>query len=81
MLKDWNWGTAHDGYTETRREQARLQEEKFMKEKVLRDAQIRNVHELGDMKRAQELRKDELSYNTKAHFAIAGNVRADEFYE
>ena len=32
-----------------------------MKEKVLRDTQIRNMHELGQMKRAQELRVDEVS--------------------
>ena len=27
-----------------------------MKEKLLRDTQIRKIHELGEMKRAQELR-------------------------
>ena len=32
-----------------------------MKEKVLRDTQIRNIHELGEMKRPQELRVDEVS--------------------
>ena len=32
-----------------------------MKEKVLRDTQIRNIHEMGEMKRAQELRVDEFS--------------------
>ena len=32
-----------------------------MKEKVLRDTQIRNVHELGEMKRAQEPRVHEFS--------------------
>ena len=32
-----------------------------MKEKVLRDAQIRNIHEMGEMKRAQEQRIDEVS--------------------
>ena len=30
-----------------------------MKEKALRETQIRNVHEMGEMKRAQELRVDE----------------------
>ena len=29
-------------------------------EKALRESHIRNVHELGEMKRAQELRVDEL---------------------
>ena len=52
---------AHHGYIESRREQARLQEELSMKEKRLRDTQIRNIHELGEMKRAQELRVDEFS--------------------
>ena len=32
-----------------------------MKEKVLRDTQIRSMHEMGQMKRAQELRVDEVS--------------------
>ena len=34
---------AQCGFVESRREQVRLQEELSMKEKVLRDAQIRNV--------------------------------------
>ena len=53
---------AHHGYVESRREQVRLQEELVMKEKALRDTQIRNVHEMGEMKRAQELRVDEFSF-------------------
>ena len=32
-----------------------------MKEKVLRDAQIRSMHEMGEMKRPRELRVDEVS--------------------
>ena len=32
-----------------------------MKEKALRETQIRNIHEMGEMKRAQELRVDEFS--------------------
>ena len=48
-------------YKEARREQVRLQEELSMKEKVLRDTQIRNIHEIGEMKRAQELRVDDVS--------------------
>ena len=32
-----------------------------MKGKVLRDTQIRSMHEMGEMKRAQELRVDEFS--------------------
>ena len=52
---------AQHGHIEPRRAQFRLQEELSLKEKVLRDTQIRNMHELGDMKRAQELRVDEVS--------------------
>ena len=51
---------AHHGYVESRREQVRLQEESVMKEKALRDTHIRNMHEMGEMKRAQDLRVDEL---------------------
>ena len=32
-----------------------------MKEKVLRDTLIRSMHEMGEMKRAQELRVDKAS--------------------
>ena len=52
---------AQYGFVEPRREQVRLQEELSMKEKVLRNTQIRNMHEMGYMKRAQEQRKDEVS--------------------
>ena len=52
---------AQHGYVESRREQVRLQEELSMKEKVLRNAQIRNMHEMGEIKRAQEQRKEEVS--------------------
>ena len=37
---------AQYGFVESRREQVRLQEELSMKEKVLRNTQIRNVHEM-----------------------------------
>ena len=52
---------AHHGYIESRREQARLQEELYTKEKLLRDTQIQNIHEMGENKRARELRVDEFS--------------------
>ena len=42
---------AQFGFVESRREQVRLQEELSMKEKVLRDTQIRCMHEMGEMKR------------------------------
>ena len=61
MLSDWNWEDAHLGYVESRREQVRQQEELVMKEKALRDTQIRSIHEMGELKRAQELRVDEFS--------------------
>ena len=38
---------SHHGYVETRREQVRLQEESVMKEKALRETQIRSMHENG----------------------------------
>ena len=38
---------AQHGYIESRPEQVRLQEELSMKEKVLRDTQIRSMHEMG----------------------------------
>ena len=41
----------HHGFFESRREQSRLREELSMNEKTLRESQIRNVHEMGDMKR------------------------------
>ena len=52
---------AQHGYVESRREQVRLQEDLSLKEKVPRDTQIRIVHEMGRMKRAQDLRDDEVS--------------------
>ena len=52
---------AQYGYIKSRREQVRLQEELSMKEMALRETQIRNIHEMGEMKRAQELRVDEVS--------------------
>ena len=52
---------AQHGYVESRRAQVRLQEELSVKEKVLRDTQIRSMDEMGEMKRAQEPRVDEAS--------------------
>ena len=47
---------AHHGYIESRREQSLLQEELSMKEKALRGTQIRSIHEMGELKKGQELR-------------------------
>ena len=44
---------------------SRLLDEFSMKEKLLRDTQNRNIHELGEMKGAQELRVDEFSVQKK----------------
>ena len=57
MLNDRIWRTPIN--VESGREQVRLQEELSMKEQALRETQIRNMHEMGVMKRAQELRDDE----------------------
>ena len=51
---------AQYGFVESR-EQVRLQEELSMKEKVLPNTQIRLIHEMGEIKRAQELRVEEVS--------------------
>ena len=48
-------------YVEPRREQVRLQEELVMKKKSLRGTEIRNMNEMGEMKRAQETRVDDFS--------------------
>ena len=52
---------AHHGYVDPRREQVRQQEELAVREKPIRDTQIRGIHEIGEMKRAQESRVDEFS--------------------
>ena len=52
---------AHHGYVESRRELVRLQGELSMEEKALPETQVRSMHEMGEMKRAQELRVDEFS--------------------
>ena len=52
---------AHHGYVETRREHVRLHEVLSLKGKVLRDTQIRSMHEMEELMRAQELRVDKVS--------------------
>ena len=49
------------GYEESRREKARLHEELAQREKAVRDTRIRNIHEVGEVKRTQEMRIDEFS--------------------
>ena len=62
--------------------------ELVMKDEALRDSQIRSIHEMGELKRAQELRVDERilcieierqSYDTEAHFKNTGVARGGEF--
>ena len=52
---------AQYGFVKSRREQVRLLEELSTKEKVLRNTQIRNMREMGEIKRAQEQGADEVS--------------------
>ena len=47
------------GYEESRREQAQLHEELAQRGEALRDTRIRNIHEVEELKRAQELLIDE----------------------
>ena len=51
---------AQHGYIECQGEQARLQEELSKKEKCFEILKIRNMNEMGESKRAQELRVDEV---------------------
>ena len=51
VLSDWNCRTPFNGCVEFRREQVRLH----------RDTQIRSMHEMREIKRAQELRVDKFS--------------------
>ena len=54
---------ANGGYEESRREQARQHEELALREKALRYTRIRNIHEVEELKRVQEMRTDEFSRN------------------
>ena len=62
------------GAEESRREQARLHEELAQREKALRDTRIRNIHEMEELKRAQEMRIDEFSRHElrESHATHAG---------
>ena len=51
----------NQSYEESREEQARLHEEFAQRERVLRVTQIRSIHEVGELKKAQEMRTDEFS--------------------
>ena len=77
----WELQDAQHGFFESRRKHVRRQEELSTKEKMLRDTQIRSMHEIGEMKRAQEKVERQSRDNSTAHFEDAGNARTDEFYE
>ena len=49
------------GYEQTRREQVRLHEEFAQRRRALRESHVRNIHELEELKRVQEMRIDECS--------------------
>ena len=51
----------HHGYIESRREQFCQQEELSMKEKRFEILRYEIIHEMGEVKRTQELRVDEFS--------------------
>ena len=55
------------GYETSRREQARLHEELAQRERALRETHIQIIHEVEEMKRAQEMRIDEFSRQATAH--------------
>ena len=61
-------------YEETRKEQARLHEELAQREKALRDSRFRNIHEMEELKSAQEMRVDEFSIHKlkETHDTIQG---------
>ena len=61
ILIVWNWIAVNCGYEESRRLQPRLHEELAQREKALRDTRIRNIHEMEELKSAQEMRTDEFS--------------------
>ena len=48
-------------YEESRKEQARLHEELAQRERALRETQISSIHEVEELKSAQEMRVDEFS--------------------
>ena len=52
----------NQGYQESRREQDRFHEQLAQRERVLRETQIRSIHEVEELKRAQEMRVDEFCH-------------------
>ena len=52
------------GCETSRREQARLHEELAQRERALRETRIGSIHEMGEVKRAQEMRVEDFSWLT-----------------
>ena len=51
----------NQGNEESRKKQARLHEESAQRGRVLRETQITSINEVGELKRAQEMRMDNFS--------------------
>ena len=49
------------GYEQSRREQVRLHEEFAQRERALREIHVRNIHEVEELKKVQDMRSDECS--------------------
>ena len=52
---------ANCGYEESRRERFRQKEELVMREKEIGDISVRNIHEMEELKRVQEMRVNKFS--------------------
>ena len=61
MLKDWNWRAPITDILNLEENKLGYKMNNQRRKKVLRDPQIRNIHEMGNMKSAKELRVDEAS--------------------
>ena len=61
MLKDWNWRTPITDILNLEENNFACKRKCLRRKKVLRDTQLRNIHEMEEMKRGQELRVDEFS--------------------
>ena len=77
-------------FDESRREQVRLHKDLAEREKALRDTRIRNINDVEELNRAQEMRIDKFvnsyierksRYNTGAHFTNTRVAGRSELYE
>ena len=90
MLKDWNCKTLNTDTLNLDENKLVYKKNYLWRKRFLRDTPIRSMHEMGEMKRAQERIASWSSLSaknarkwdsTKAHLSVAGNARTDEFYE